>query len=301
MQLAIIILALTLVFFLVGLDNTIISTAIPKITDHFHVLNDVGWYASAYLLTTCALQLMWRKLYTFYPIKSMHITALFLFEIGSLICAIAPSSTILIVGRAIAGAGGGGVGTGSFLLIAHSVPVHKRSILVGLVGIVYGLGSIAGLLVGGALTDNPNLTWRWCFYINLPLGGFAIAVIFFFLTLPSSNEGDKISFREQLRQMDLPGTFLIMPGVVCLLLALQWGGTTYPWQNGRIIALLVLACLLLIGFVIVQVFSGERATVPARVFLQRNIWSSALFCSCVSASFFIMLYYVRHAYLFQIS
>lgn len=301
MQLAIIILALILVFFLAGLDNTIISTAIPKITDHFHALDDVGWYASAYLLTTCALQLMWRKLYTFYPIKWTYITALFLFEIGTLICAIAPSSTIFIVGRAIAGAGGGGIGTGSFLLIAHYVPVHKRSILVGLVGTVYALGSIAGPLVGGALTDNPNLTWRWCFYINLPLGGFAIAVIFFFLTLPSSNEGDRISFREQLRQMDLPGTFLIMSGVVCLLLALQWGGTTYPWQNGRIIALLVLACLLLIGFVIVQVFSGDRATVPARVFLQRNIWSSALFCSCVSASFFIMLYYVRHAYLFQIS
>jgi MFS family permease len=218
-------------------------------------------------------------------------TALFLFELGSLICAVAPSSTALIVGRAIAGVGGGGVGTGSFLLIAHSVPAHQRPTLVGLLGTMYGFASIAGPLVGGAFTDNPKLTWRWCFYINLPLGGFAIAVMFVFLTL-NSTKGNQISFKEQLRQMDLPGTALILPGVICLLLALQWGGTTYPWKNGRIIALLVLAGLLLIGFVIVQIYSGERATVPARVFLQRNIWSSALFGSCVTASFFVMLYYV---------
>lgn len=290
-QLATVVFALNLAIFLVGLDNTIISTAIPKITDHFHALDDVGWYASAYLLTTCALQLMWGKLYTFYSIKWTYMITLFLFELGSLICAVAPSSTALIVGRAIAGVGGGGVGTGSFLLIAHSVPAHKRPTLVGLLGTMYGFASIAGPLVGGAFTDNPKLTWRWCFYINLPLGGFAIAVIFFFLTLPGS-KGNKIGFKEQLRQMDLPGTALILPGVICLLLALQWGGTTYAWKNGHVIALLVLAVLLLIGFVLVQIYSGERATVPARVFLQRNIWSSALFCSCVTASFFVMLYYV---------
>lgn len=290
-QLSIIVFALNLAIFLVGLDNTIISTAIPKITDHFHTLDDVGWYASAYLLTTCSLQLMWGKLFTFYSIRWTYMITLFIFELGSLICAVAPSSTVLIIGRAIAGVGGGGVGTGSFLLIAHSVPAHKRPMLVGLLGTMYGFASIAGPLVGGAFTDNPKLTWRWCFYINLPLGGFVIAIILFFLALDRP-KGNKISFKEQLHQMDLPGTALMLPGVVCLLLALQWGGTTYSWKDGRIIALLVLAGLLLIGFVVVQIYSGERAIVPARVFLQRNIWSSALFAPCVTASFFVILYYV---------
>ncbi|EED17514.1 efflux pump antibiotic resistance protein, putative [Talaromyces stipitatus ATCC 10500] len=225
-QLVVITFAVNLAMFLVGLDNTIISIAIPKITDHFRALDDVGWYASADLLTTCALQLMWGKLYTFNSIKWTYMTALFLFELGFLICAVASSSTTLIVGCAIAG---------------------------------------VGPLVGGAFTDNPKLTWRWCFYINLPLGGCVVAVIFFFLTSPTTSNGSKIAFKEQLRQIDLPGTIMILFGVICLLLALQWGGTSYAWKNGRIIALLILAGILLVSFVIVQICSGERATVPTRI------------------------------------
>lgn len=292
-KLAFILFGLNLSMFLVGLDNTILSSAIPKITDRFHALGDVGWYASAYLLTNCAFQLFWGKLYTFYTVKWVYLAALFLFELGSLICAVAPSSMALIIGRAIAGVGAGGVANGSFLLIAHSVPAPKRPTLVGLLGAMYGLAAIAGPLMGGAFTDNASLTWRWCFYINLPLGVAPASIIVFLIPSFAGSNSRQSGVLNQIKQMDVPGSLCLLPGVICLLLALQWGGTKYPWDNGRIIALLVLAGLLLIGFTTIQYFSGDRATVPPRVFGNRNVWGAALFGSGVTAGFFLMLYYVR--------
>ncbi|KAL6230016.1 hypothetical protein BDW75DRAFT_234750 [Aspergillus navahoensis] len=292
LKLAFILIGLNLSMFLVGLDNTILSSAIPKITDRFHALGDVGWYASAYLLTNCAFQLIWGKLYTFYIVKWIYLLALFLFELGSLICAVAPSSTALVVGRAIAGVGAGGVTNGSFLLIAHSVEPRRRPTLVGLLGSMYGLAAIAGPLMGGAFTDNAALTWRWCFYINLPLGVVPTMVILFLIPAFAASESRQAGIGNQIRQMDVPGSLCLLPGVICLLLALQWGGTKYDWGNGRIIALFVLAGVLLSGFTVIQYFSGDRATVPPRVFGNRNVWGAALFGSGVTAGFFLMLYYI---------
>ena len=291
-KLALIVFGLNLSVFCVGLDNTIISTAIPKITDQFHALDDVGWYASSYLLTACAFQLMWGKLYTFYSIKWAYLAALFIFELGSLICGVAPTSTALIVGHAIAGVGSGGVGSGAFLLVAHTVPSRQRPTLIGMIGGMYGFASIAGPLMGGAFTDNPKLTWRWCFYINLPLGLITAVFILLSVHSPEGKKTNPVGFMDQLKQMDLLGTTCILPGVICLLLALQWGGTEYEWKDGRIIALLVLAGVLLISFIVIQIRSGERATVPLRVFGNRNIWGSAVFGACVVGCFFVMLYYV---------
>ncbi|KAJ5125093.1 uncharacterized protein N7515_008918 [Penicillium bovifimosum] len=285
-------LSLSLCMFLVGLDNTIISSAIPKITDDFHALEDVGWYASAYMLTVCAFQLMWGKLFTFYTIKWVYLASLFIFELGSLICGVAPTSTALIIGRAIAGVGGGGVSNGSFLLIAYSVPPRQRPTLIGALGAMYGFSAIAGPLIGGAFTNSSKLTWRWCFYINLPLGFVAGLVILFLVSSFKGSKAGKLGFINQLKQMDIPGTLCLLPGIICLLLALQWGGTKYPWDNGRIIALLVLAFVVLVVFMLVQARSGDLATVPTRIFCNRNIWGSSLFGSCIVAAFFVMLYYI---------
>lgn len=109
-------------------DNTIIATAIPRITDHFKALNDVGWYGSSYLLTTCAFQLLFGKFYTFFSIKWTYLGAIFVFEIGSAICGAAPTSVALIVGRAIAGLGSAGIFAGALVIIAYTVPLHKRPI-----------------------------------------------------------------------------------------------------------------------------------------------------------------------------
>lgn len=153
-KLFVIMFALCLAVFCVALDMTIVATAIPRISDTFHALQDIGWYGSAYLLTTCAFQLFYGKLYVLFNIKLVFLVALAIFEVGSLVCATAPNSTALIVGRAIAGVGAAGVLSGTFVIIAHSAPVVKRPIYTGISGMMYGLASVLGPLIGGAFTTH---------------------------------------------------------------------------------------------------------------------------------------------------
>ena len=159
LKLGLIILGLCLSVFCMALDSTIIATAIPRITDEFDSLQDIGWYGSAYLLTTCSFQLFFGKLYSRFNIKLVYLLALLLFEVGSLICALAPDSTALIIGRAIAGLGAAGIFSGVLLIIAHSTPVYKRPVYTGIAGAMYGLASVVAPLLGGVFTD--RVTWRW--------------------------------------------------------------------------------------------------------------------------------------------
>lgn len=127
-------------------DNTILSTAVPKITEQFNSLGDISWYASAYLLTTCAVTLPFGKVYTYYSTKWTYMVALGLFELGSLICAVTPTSKGLIFGRAIAGVGSGGLSPGALLVLANSVPLHRRALYFGIIGSTSGIATITGPL-----------------------------------------------------------------------------------------------------------------------------------------------------------
>ncbi|TDZ33748.1 Efflux pump aflT [Colletotrichum spinosum] len=289
LRLALILTSSFISMFLVALDRLIVTTAIPAITDEFGSVDDVGWYGSSYLLVTCAFQLLFGKLYTFYSVKGTFLTAIFLFEAGSAICGAAPSSIVFIVGRAISGLGSGGIIVGVIVTIVHSVPLHKRPLYQGMFGAVFGIASIFGPLVGGAFTS--KVTWRWCFYINLPFGGIAACVIFFLLKI-GDQETTKLSSKEKLAQLDFYGTALLVPGTVCLLLALQWGGVTYSWNEGRIIALLVLAVILLAGFVLVQIFLPKTATIAPRIFMQRSIVAGVFATTCIGAQNMIIIYYL---------
>ncbi|KAI1323785.1 putative MFS aflatoxin efflux pump [Xylariaceae sp. FL0255] len=275
--------------FLIALDQLIVSTAIPQITDEFDSLPDIGWYGSAYLLTSCSFQLMFGKLYTFFSIQPIYLSAIFLFEAGSAICGAAPSSAALIVGRAIQGVGAAGIYSGSIVGIVHSVPLRKRPLFMGLFGAVSGVASILGPLVGGALTT--NVSWRWVFYINLPFGGVALLIIAVVLHRPL-RDPKEMSWKAKLSQLDLVGTSCLIPGVVSLLLALQLGGSTFPWNDRRIIALLVLAGVLLIAFVIVQRLMPRTATVPGRIFKQRSIYSGSWAIFFIGAQMNVFLYFL---------
>ncbi|KAK9489621.1 major facilitator superfamily domain-containing protein [Lipomyces doorenjongii] len=286
----IIIIGLCLAVLLVALDNTIIATAIPKITDHFRALDDVGWYGSSYLLTTCAFQLIFGKFYTFFPIKWVFLLAIVVFEVGSAVCGAAPTSNALIVGRAIAGLGSAGIFSGALVIIAYAVPLHKRPVYNGLFGSMYGVASVAGPLMGGAFTD--HISWRWCFYINLPFGAVTILAILLFLKSPKQSSTGPTSWKQRMNQLDIIGTSVFIPAIVCLLLALQWGGTRYAWSNGRIIALFVIFAVLIIIFLGVQVWKGDYATVPPRIVRQRSMAFSILFALLLGASFFIIIYFI---------
>ncbi|VBB81967.1 Putative efflux system protein [Podospora comata] len=288
-KLAAIVTALCLSVFLMALDNSIIATAIPKITDQFQSLPDVGWYASAYLLTTAAFQLLFGRFYTFFSIKWVYLIAIFIFEVGSLICAVANNSVTLIIGRAIAGVGAAGIFSGALTILAYSVPLAKRPIYTGAIGSMYGLASISGPLMGGAFTD--HVTWRWCFYINLPIGAVTIAVIMFIFPDPKREIKNNDTLAQRIMRFDPFGTAVFMPAIICLLLALQWGGTQYAWNSWRVILLFVLFGVLIIIFVGVQIYQGDLATVPPRIVMKRSVWSSGFFIMMIGGAFLGAAYY----------
>ena len=143
------------------------ATAIPRITSDFNSLNDIGWYGASYLLTQMSLIPTCGRIYTCYDVKWSYIAMLLIFELGSVICAVAKSSTMLIVGRAVAGVGAAGLISGGAVIVSYCVALRKRPMLMGLLSVCYGIGSLTGPLIGGAITDNAKLTWRFCFWVNL--------------------------------------------------------------------------------------------------------------------------------------
>ncbi|KAF4509291.1 hypothetical protein G6O67_005560 [Ophiocordyceps sinensis] len=289
LKLTLIITALCFSVFLMALDNSIIATALPRITDEFRSLNDVGWYGSAYMLTGSSFQLLFGKFYTFWSIKIVFLSVIGLFEVGSLVCALAPSSVVLIIGRAVAGVGSAGIFAGALTILAYTVPLEKRPLYSGLIGSMWGISSVAGPLLGGLFTD--RLTWRWCFYINLPVGFVSVVVIFFFFPDPQRKKEPR-TWKDIFWRLDPLGTLTFMPAIICLLLALHWGGSQYPWDSSRVTSLLLLSGFLIPVFIYVQHRMGDRATVPPRILKKRTVWSSAIFEFFIGACFLLAMYFL---------
>ncbi|RDA91790.1 hypothetical protein CP533_2822, partial [Ophiocordyceps camponoti-saundersi (nom. inval.)] len=271
--------AICLCTFLVGLDFNLIATAVPVITAEFSSMRDVGWYGSSFMLTLCATQPLAGKTYTLFPKKAVYLAYLVVFEVGSVVCASALSSRALIIGRAVTGLGASGIFAGGFTLLTTMIPLHKRAIWTGTMSSTFAIASIVGPVLSGALTE--HVSWRWCFYINLPIGG-AGATIFFFLVHLKPAETEDAPLRTKLKGLDFIGLILFAGSITMLLLALQWGGAAYGWSSSVVIGLFVGSGLLMALFLPWQSYRADMALIPPRLFsVNRN---PALVCA---AAFFI--------------
>ena len=228
---------------------------------------------------------------TFFPAKWTFITTAVIFEIGSIVCAAAPTSPAFIVGRAIAGIGSAGTIVGANIVFVDLLPLEKRAIYMGFIGATFGLASIAGPLLGGVFTTKAS--WRWCFWINVPIGGLAIAGLLLILPAkPPPRKHVGVPFLQRIWQFDPIGTALLLPGLVLLLLALQWAGTEYAWSSARIVVLLVLGLLLLMAFGVTQLWAGNNGTVPPRIFGQRSIAAATAVSLAFGSTLIILTFYL---------
>ncbi|KAL2050628.1 hypothetical protein ABVK25_009136 [Lepraria finkii] len=287
-KLFIVLVALLLSMFLVALDMTIVATAVPRITDQFNSLDQVGWYASAFFMTLASFQSSWGKAYKYLPLKWSFLMSVLIFELGSLACGVAKNSETLIAGRAITGLGGAGVIGGVYIIVAFVVPPPKQAAYLGLVGAVFSIASVAGPLLGGVLTG--RLSWRWCFYINLPIGGAALGLFLIFFKTPSFVKPAPATNKEILQQMDLPGTIVLLAAFICYILALQWGGVTKPWSSADVIGCLVGWITLSILFVATQYFQHDRALLVGRIIKQRNVAALSAFIFFLNSANFSLVY-----------
>ncbi|GGQ98793.1 MDR family MFS transporter [Deinococcus ruber] len=249
--------ALMVVFLLSALDQTIVSTAMPRIIAQLHGLNLYSWVTTAYLLASTVMVPIYGKLGDLFGRKPILVVGVSLFLIGSALCGMAGEPFLgnlfgggmvqLIVFRAFQGLGGAALFTSAFAILADMYPPAERAKFGGLFGAVFGLASVIGPAIGGFLTDHGTATllgyhiegWRWVFYVNLPLGILSLFMIL--VKMPSLTH-------KATGKIDFLGAALIILTTVPLLLALTWGGTTYAWGSARIVGLLALSAVSLLLF-----------------------------------------------------
>ncbi|KAI1074256.1 major facilitator superfamily domain-containing protein [Whalleya microplaca] len=275
---------------LTALEIGIIATAIPEITDEFHALTDVGWYGSATFLVVGASSAMWGKLYKYVNVKHAYLASIASFLVGSIVAAAAPNSIAVIVGRAIQGFGISGTMSGSIIIINYVSHPKKHPVLIGTWTGIFMVSTILGPIIGGAFTS--GVSWRWCFWINLPLGGPIVVLLFLFLQIPKHIQPVAATWKEIILQLDLPGFSLLLGGFICLTLALQWGGQTKAWGEGSVIATLVLWAIMNTIFVIVEWLQGARAMVPLKLLIPRVTWANILYSFISNSAFYQIMFYL---------
>ncbi|KAJ7176948.1 ABC transporter [Mycena filopes] len=294
-KLAVVFVAMLLSMFLTALDQTILATALPRIASDFNSFSLQGWVSSAFILAQAVFLLFYGQLLRIFPAKWVLITSITIFELGSLLCGVSQNVDQLIAGRTVSGLGAAGIMVAMIQVLSQTTRLEDRAKLFGLFGAFFGLASIIGPLLGGALTDHA--TWRWVFFINLPMGCVSIIGVTFILkaTPPLGSDPTKRSNRDifhQVLQLDYVGAVLIAGAITTLELALQWGGNTKPWNDKAVIICFVFAAVLTGVFIAWEAHMGERAMAPSGIFKSRSIYSLLLYSFLGRFSLLIFSYYI---------
>jgi EmrB/QacA subfamily drug resistance transporter len=280
-----IMIGIMLAMFLGALDQTIVATALPTIGRTFGNLNDLSWVVTAYLLTGTAVTPLYGKLSDLHGRRSVMLTAIAIFIVGSIACAMANSMMALVLARALQGLGGGGLIALAQTIIADAVSPRERGRYQGYISAVFALSSIGGPVLGGLLTE--HLSWAYIFWINVPLGLAALGMTSHALRL--------IPFRPRRHRLDIIGALLMMAASVALLLPLSWGGARYPWLSLEIGALLATSAVLWALFAW-RLLAIAEPFLPLSVLGNPVVRSAALAGSCcmgtlVGMTIFVPLYF----------
>ncbi|PWN52121.1 MFS general substrate transporter [Violaceomyces palustris] len=284
-QIIIVFAGLSLALFIALLDQTIVSTALPTIISAFESGSDSSWLSTSYLVTSTAMTPLYGRFSDIFGRKFCLILALSLFLVGSALCSAAQSMTQLIVFRAIAGMGGGGIVTLVMVVVSDIVSLRERGKYQGLLGMVVAISNSGGPLVGGSLAQ---VSWRWCFIVAVPIIVVAMVAVIFLLPLKKV-EGN---VREKLGKADYLGSLLILVGTVLLLLGLNWGGQAYAWSSAHVVATLTLGAASLVAFGLVEWKVAKLPIVPLRLFGIGTVSAVMVQTTCSGAIFYLLLFFV---------
>ncbi|OVF10288.1 putative basic amino acid transporter [Clavispora lusitaniae] len=278
-------------FFLFALDQTIIATLLTTVGNKFNAFDKIGWISAGFLISMAVLVAVWGKLSIIFGRKVTMMAAIILFEAGSLMCALANSMNVLIGGRVLAGIGGGGIQSITFIIGTEILPIQKRPIAMAILSTVFAVASVLGPLIGGAFTS--HVSWRWCFYINLPVGGAAFSLFVLVYNPPKA----KGSIRQKLKLIDYPGVILLSAGLVVFLLALTFGaGGQYAWNSAAVIACFVVGGVVSIIFFVWNVRFSKHPMLPWEVLRVFQVEASAFalfgaYASFISAVLYLSVYF----------
>ncbi|KAK0630238.1 major facilitator superfamily domain-containing protein [Bombardia bombarda] len=287
---ALVILALASALFLSALDVTIVTVAIPTIAQEFNSTAGYTWIGSAYLLANAAAAPMWGKISDIWGRKPVIIFAVGVFWVGSLLCAVSRNMGMLIGSRAIQGVGGGGIIILVYICISDLFSMRRRGVYFGVMGMVWALASAVGPVLGGVFTS--QVTWRWCFYVNLPISGVGMAILAFVLKL----HNPRTPMRQGLAAVDWLGSLTIVGATLMVLLGLELGGVSRPWNSPTVICLLVFGVLTVGLFVVIEWKVAKYPVIPMRLFKNRsnlaalgvNAFHGIVF---ISGSYYLPLYF----------
>lgn len=283
------VLAMTL--FIVALEQTIATSSLPQITAALDSANGYTWIGTAYLLSSASVLPVYGKISDIYGRKPPILAAIGFFVVGSVLGGASVNMNMLIAARVIQGLGSGGIVGLVNVIISDMIPLAKRGLFIGIVGTTWLVASAIGPLVGGSLTEKG--LWRWCFYINVPVGGLSFTLLLLLLKVFTPT----ITFTEGIRRIDFIGILLSISATCLLLIALDWGGTIYAWNSPIIVSFLVVSGVLYILFFLYESRFPKEPLVPPRLFLGRTRSSSLSASFCHAMSFMGIGYYLP--FLFQ--